>query len=267
VASNKLVAKIANNIGKARSRTGQPPNAILVVPPGEEAAFLDPLPIRELWGVGPATAEQLARLGIRTIGDIARWPEDDLVRRFGKHGRGLARHARGLDERPVEGEHETKSISKEVTFSRDVRDGATLRSTLRELADGVGLQVRREDLAGRTVTLKLRWADFTTLTRQVTLDHTTDRDNEIFAVACDLLERHWSVGKAVRLIGVGLSGFGMPHRQLGLWEDAAGREQDRRLQDTLDTIRARFGDRAVRRGSTLRRDRSRRDRSRPDEHR
>jgi len=251
VATNKLVAKIANNIGKGRVRSDQPPNAITVVPPGQEAAFLAPLPVKELWGVGPKTEQALARLGIRTIADLARWPADDLARRFGKHGASLAQHARGLDDRPVEPEQETKSISRETTFSRDVSDGETLRRVLRKLADEVGWRTRREGLAGTTVRLKLRWSDFTTLTRQVTLDHPTDADDTIFAHAEALFAQHWPRGKAVRLIGVGLSGFESPHRQLGLWDDPRTDEQKRRLQATLDELRERFGDGAVKRGSTL----------------
>ena len=254
VATNKLVAKIANTVGKARARTGHPPNTIQVVPPGEEAAFLAPLPVEELWGVGPKTAEQLARLGLRTIGDIARWPADDLVRRFGKHGEQLAERARGIDERPVETVRETKSISKETTFARNVTDAATLRRTLRRLADGVGAQVRREGLSGTTIKIKLRWQDFTTLTRQVTLDHTTDQDGEIAEVALRLLEEHWPPGRPVRLIGVGISGFETPHRQLGLWDDRGAIEQNRRLQSALDALRERFGSDAVQRGSDLRPD-------------
>jgi len=251
VATNKLVAKIANTVGKARARTGHPPNTIQVVPPGEEAVFLAPLPVEELWGVGPKTAEQLARLGLRTIGDIARWPADDLVRRFGKHGEQLAERARGIDERPVETVRETKSISKETTFARNVTDAATLRRTLRRLADGVGAQVRREGLSGTTIKIKLRWQDFTTLTRQVTLDHTTDQDGEIAEVALRLLEEHWPPGRPVRLIGVGISGFETPHRQLGLWDDRGAIEQNRRLQSALDALRERFGSDAVQRGSDL----------------
>jgi DNA polymerase-4 len=130
VATNKLVAKMANNVGKAAAPPGQTPNALQVVPPGQEAAFLAPLPVEALWGVGPKTAERLHSLGLRTIGQMAHWPESDLVRRFGQHGADLARHARGLDERPVETEHEAKSISQETTFARDVSDGAILRETL-----------------------------------------------------------------------------------------------------------------------------------------
>jgi DNA polymerase-4 len=247
VATNKLVAKIANNIGKASVKTGGYPNALQVVPPGGEAAFLAPLTIDELWGVGPKTAERLQQLGIRTIGDLAKWHERDLVRLFGKHGSDLSRHARGLDDRPVETEHETKSISKETTFTRDVTDAAELERTLAQLADGVAWQLRKDRLAGNTVRIKLRWSDFTTLTRQVTLSQPVDQDAEISAAALDLLRRHWPRGRAVRLIGVGVSGLESGGRQLSLWQTEAD-TQDRKLQSTLDTLRERFGEDVIKRG-------------------
>ena len=252
VASNKLVAKIANNVGKSAARGGQPPNAITIVAPGEEAAFLAPLPIRELWGVGPRTAERLEALGMHTIGEIARWPQEDLARRLGKQGADLALHARGLDERPVVVEHEIKSISQEVTFTRDVSDSVKLHRTLRTLSDGVGRRLRQANLSGKTVHLKLRWADFATLTRQLTLAQPTDHDNAIYEAALALFDRNWPEGKAVRLLGVGISGFTEPNRQLGLWEDTGALTEERRLQSTLDALRDRFGDDAIQRGSSLR---------------
>jgi DNA polymerase IV len=149
VATNKLVAKIANTIGKAEKRSPSPPMAIKVVPPGEEAAFLAPLPVGELWGIGPKTAASLTELGITTIGDLARWPEADLVQRFGKSGYDLAQRARGLDDRPVVTEYEAKSLSRETTFARDVADAATLRRTLLHLAESVGQRLRRAGLTGQ----------------------------------------------------------------------------------------------------------------------
>jgi DNA polymerase-4 len=228
VASNKLVAKIATNLGKSGARKGQPPNAIVVVPPGQEAAFLAPLPVRELWGVGPKTAAQLAALGIQTVGGIAAWSEVDLARRFGKHGYDLARRARGIDERPVEVERETKSVSKEITFEHDVSDREVLRRTLLGLSEGVGQQLRQSELRGNTVKLKLRWSDFTTLTRQVTLNGPTNQDIEIYQTAMQLLEKAWPSGKPVRLIGVGVSGFELPQRQLSLWEAPTAERYARR---------------------------------------
>lgn len=249
VASSKLVAKIANNVGKAEAAHGRPPNAIKVVPPGQEAAFLAPLPVRELWGVGPKTAETLARMGIETIGELAGWPAEDLARRFGRHGEDLARRARGIDERPIVTEHEAKSISKETTFSSDVSDGRVLRDTLRRLSDGVGRRLRRNGLSGPTVKIKLRWADFTTLTRQVTLSQPTDHDNEIYAAALGLFEATWQHGRPVRLLGVGVSGLEPSTRQLGLWDDEA--REERRLLGVLDELRDRFGEDIVQRASRL----------------
>jgi DNA polymerase-4 len=255
VASNKLVAKIANNIGKDHATPGQPPNAITLVLPGEEASFLAPLSIRELWGVGPKTAERLNAMGVQTIGDLTRFSEQGLTQRFGKLGHEMYYRARGIDNRPIETEHETKSISAETTFVHDVRDEAHLKRTLRELADEVGRRVRKHHLRGKTVTIKLRWSDFTTLTRQTTLPQPIDSDEAIYVAAVALLDKAWSRGRPVRLIGVGLSGFDVEvlPQQLGLWDAAPLPEPPREnpLQDTLDKLRERFGDDAIKRGSDL----------------
>ena len=230
VATNKLVAKIANDVGKSEVKSDGPPNAIKVVPPGQEAAFLAPLPARALWGVGPKTAERLAGLGLLTIGDLARWPEADLSRRFGKTGYDLARRAKGIDDRPVETDRQTKSVSQEVTFAHDVTDVQALQRTLRQQAAGVGRRLRKLGLAGTTVKLKIRWADFTTLTRQVTLNQPTNQDDQIYASALKLLDKVWSAGRQVRLIGLGVSSFGAP-QQLELWD--ARPAENQRLQSTF----------------------------------
>jgi DNA polymerase IV len=246
IASNKLVAKIATEVGKKAAKGDKPPFALTVVPPGQEAAFLSPLPADMLWGVGPKTAARLNELGIHTIGDIARWPEVELVRLFGESGRDMARHAKGLDDRPVVTEREIKSISQEITFSRDIRDDKSLEKTLVELSAEVGRRLRRNELAGTTVKLKIRWPDFTTLTRQVTLPSTTDQDQEIAETALKLLQKVRKPGQAVRLIGVGVSGLGRPMRQLELWE--TGSEKERALEKTLDALREKYGDNVIKRG-------------------
>jgi DNA polymerase-4 len=246
VATNKLVAKIATEVGKKTAKKESPPNAVTVVPPGKESAFLDPLEASMLWGVGPKTSAKLAEIGIKTIGDIAHHPAEDLARRFGENGRDLARRASGVDESPVSGGHEVKSISQETTFARDVRDDKQLADTIRKLSAQVGHRLRQAGIAGATVKLKLRWPDFTTLTRQVTLTQPTDQDEEIYHLALDLMGKVRPKGKPVRLIGVGVSGLGAPLRQLGLWD--TGSEKSRRLQEALDTVRARFGDKAIQRG-------------------
>ena len=251
-ATNKLVAKTANTVGKARQPTDSPPNAITIVPPGEESSFLAPLPLRSLWGLGPKNAEKLGQLGLTTVGDVANWTEAALASRLGKLGGDIWRRAQGIDFRPVMTEHQAKSISKEVTFAKDVADEAELTLTLRRLSDGVGRQARRAGLAGATIKLKLRWADFTTLSRQLTLENPTDLDSEIFRSARQLFEQAWIAGKPVRLIGVGLGGFAAPRRQIGLWDEPEGARQDEGLQSALDQLRDRFGERTIKRASDLR---------------
>ena len=246
IAPNKLVAKIATEVGKKAAKGDKPPFALTIVPSGSEAAFLSPLPADMLWGVGPKTYARLSELGIHTIGDIARWPVEQLVRIFGENGRDMARHARGQDERPVVTEHEVKSVSQEVTFTRDVRDDESLEKTLVRLSAQVGRRLRKNELAGTTIKLKIRWPDFTTLTRQVTLSGTTNNDNEIAETALGLMRKIRKSGQAVRLIGVGVSGIGKPMRQLELW--GADTEKERRLQEVLDELKEKYGDNAIKRG-------------------
>jgi len=246
IAPNKLVAKIATEVGKKAAKGGSPPFALTIVPSGSEAEFLSPLPADMLWGVGPKTYARLSELGIHTIGDIARWPEEQLVRLFGENGRDMAKHARGQDERPVVTEREVKSVSQEVTFSRDVHDDESLEKTLTKLSAQVGRRLRKNGLAGTTIKLKIRWPDFTTLTRHVTLPSTTDNDTEIAETALGLLRKVRSPGQAVRLIGVGVSGLGEPMRQLELW--GADAEKERKLQEVLDELKEKFGENSIKRG-------------------
>ena len=246
------MAKTANTIGKARQPGDEPPNAITIVPPGDESGFLAPLPIRRLWGVGPKNAEALQALGLWTVGDVAKWSEAALISRLGKLGGDIWRRAQGIDFRPVASQREAKSISKEVTFPRDVGDEAELKLTLRRLSDGVGRQARKAGLAGATVKLKLRWSDFRTLSRQLTLDNPTDQDCEIYQAAMQLFDQVWIRGKPVRLIGVGLGGFSQPRRQIGLWDDREGARQSEDLQSTLDRLRDRYGETTITRASDLR---------------
>jgi DNA polymerase IV len=249
VATNKLVAKIATDVGKATAKKGMPPNAITVVPPGDEAAFLAPLPAQVLWGVGPKTAERLAELGIRTIGDLARWPVEELVHQFGKNGVDLSRHARGISDSSIVTSREPKSMSQETTFVKDTSDKDILRQTLLNLTQGVGRQLRQENLCGATIKLKLRWPNFTTISRQVTLPQPTDQDKDIFEAAWGLFSKVWRPKLAVRLLGVGVSGLCPPIRQLNLFDQNS--IKDIRLQATLDELCKRYGDKAIRRGSEL----------------
>lgn len=248
IAGNKLVAKIATEVGKKSGKGGGPPFGLTIVPTGEEAAFLAPLPADMLWGVGPKTSARLTGLGIHTIGDIARWPEIELVRLFGENGRDLSQHARGIDRRGIVTEHETKSISQETTFTRDVREDKALEKTLTEMAAEVARNLRRSSLSGVTVKLKIRWPDFTTLTRQSTLPQRTDQAEEIAKVAIELMHAVRRPGQAVRLIGVGVSGLGFPVRQLSLWDTE--NQKLRRLQDAIAELREKYGDRVIRHGDS-----------------
>lgn len=238
VASNKLVAKIATDVGK--------PEGLMVVPPGEEAEFLAPLPVTMLWGVGPKTREKLDRLGIRTIGDLARQPEKKLRIAVGDRALDLQERARGQDDRAVVEEREPKSMSAERTYGQDQRQRATLERTLLHLAEEVGRRLRRGGYMGSTVRIKVRWPDFTTLTRQTKLDQPTDLDDEIFRAALGLFDGVWRRGKPVRLLGVGVADLGPPLRQLELFDRSW--QQDEKLLRAVDRIRERYGPDSLRRG-------------------
>lgn len=254
VATNKLVAKIATDVGKAAVQTGDYPRAIQVVPPGREAEFLAPLPVDALWGVGPRTRERLEALGIHKVSDVLVAPEKVLTQQLGKLGRDLQRQAQGIDQRPVVTEREAKSISQETTFAEDVVDTETLRRGLRQQSDQVGARLRRGGLAARTVSLKLRWTDFTTQTRQTTPSHPVDDEEEIYRIALDLLVSNRPEGAAVRLIGVGCSGLVPAVRQMSIFDMAADPEahaKEDQLNEAVKGLRKRFGADAVRRGSDL----------------
>ncbi len=253
IASNKLVAKIATEVGKSLALRDikakgevKPPNALTIVPFGEEAAFLSSLPADMLWGVGPKTSARLTELGIHTIGDIAKWPESELIRMFGENGRDLARHSKGIDDRPITTERETKSISQEITYSKDVRDDIVLQKTLHEMSVEVARQLRKNNLVGKTIKLKIRWPDFTTLTRQTTLNQPTDQEDEIEKTALDLMKLVRKPNQAVRLIGVGVTGLGQPIRQLGLWD--LDNEKSNKLQEAVDRLNEKYGKNVIHKG-------------------
>jgi DNA polymerase IV len=235
VASNKFVAKVASDLRK--------PDGLVVVEPGREAGFLAPLPVSRLWGVGKVTGGALAAMGIRTIGQLALTPAAHLEARFGKHGPDLLALARGLDDRDVEADAAPKSMGAEETFEADTREVDLLRSTLRAQSERVGRELRAEGYAGRTVTLKLRFADFSTITRAHSDDPTQD-GLAIFRRVESLLARVRLV-QAVRLIGLSVSGLGPAGTgQLSLLgPDVLRRE---RLARAVDRIATRFGENTVR---------------------
>lgn len=250
VASNKLVAKIATNVGKAISEKDEPPNAILVVPHGEESQFLKPLPTDALWGVGPKTAMRLAEMGINTVGDIQQWSDEDIIRRFGKHGQDLVRKALGIDDSPVKTlRDEAKSVSNERTYAQDVRDRDEILRTLRNLSALVAKRLGRSNQKGRTIKIKIRWSDFTTITRQVTLHKNTNDEDVIFDCTRRLFEKEWKNKRPVRLLGIGVSGFTREPEQLSFWDVDVARKQ--KLEEVVREIRSRFGEEILFRGRNL----------------
>lgn len=241
VASNKLVAKIATEIGK--------PQGLIVVPAGGEAEFLAPLPVHMLWGVGPKTQTRLTDLGVMRIGDLAAMEPPMMQEVLGERGPELAARARGSDDSPVVAQRDPRSMSNETTFARDISDEERLRQTLRSLSDEVARRLRQASLAGHTVRIKLRWPDFSTLTRQARLVQPSDQDGEIYEAALELFKKAWRRGRPVRLLGVGVSELGPPYRQLGLFDRSW--EHDERLLQAIDAIRAKYGPEAVLRAGSL----------------
>jgi DNA polymerase-4 len=283
VGRSKLMAKLASKAAKPRaSRTGiEPGPGVVEVPAADELAFLHPMPVRALWGIGPATEKRLAALGVTTVGELAAVPPESLERYLGQAaGRHLSELSRAIDDRPVVPEQEAKSIGHEETFSTDLWEIGELQRRLQRMVDASATALRRAERAARTVTVKLRFADFTQITRSHTLDGPVDATPAIAAVASALLDSV-DLSRGVRLLGVSLSGLAEPGAgtQLQLDLDGpgatppgatgpdAGSEADRsdqagalrdagrtaeRLQETwgsvtdaVDAIRARYGGEAV----------------------
>ncbi len=240
IATSKLVAKIACDQGK--------PRGLLVVEPGEEQEFLAPLPIGELWGVGEVMAARLEGLGVETIGDLTAWTEEQLVDTFGKVGHRLYWAARGIDNSEVQVHHRRRSISQEVTFVQDTGDISLLHHRMLAMSEKVAWCLRREGLVAQTVWIKMRYGDFTTFTRQLTLEHPTDRADVIDDVARQLLDENWQRSRLLRLLGVGVSNLirGSGY-QLRLFDHSDQRRA--RLNRALDDIRNKFGPNAIGRAS------------------
>lgn len=247
VAPNKFLAKVASDLDK--------PDGFVIVDPQRVREFLDPLPVERLWGVGKVARGRLQAMGIRTIKQLRQSSLETLQRRFGAHGEHLFALANGRDDRRVVAEREAKSISHETTFPTDIDDPEVLRAWLMELTEQVAWRLRRRELRGRTVQLKVRFADFRTVTRARTLPAASDVTGDIWQAASELLDQRLPRPlPPVRLIGVGVGGLehGRPE-QPGLFPDESAEAQTS-LDHASDAIRDRFGSRAVGRASRLLRD-------------
>ena len=260
VAASKFVAKIASDMNK--------PDGLTVVPRGKEKEFLGPLPVGKLWGVGKVTETALHRMGVKTIGDLASVPAENLKKRFGKHGLHLHRLANGIDDREVEPEHEVKSIGHEDTYDEDIRDREAIGKELLSLAHRVSSRLRRKGFRGRTVTLKVKYHDFTQVTRAATLPSPTDDGATIYRTVIPLLKKTEAGRRPVRLLGISVSHFGekrFPREEWGQIPLFGQRPEPRppssrgttardpartaKLNEAVDRIREKYGERGIRPGT------------------
>lgn len=246
VAPNKFLAKIASDLQK--------PDALVVVESHRVQDFLDPLPVGRLWGVGRVTGAAFQRLKIETVGQVRQLPVDVLRQEFGESGAAFWELAQGRDDRPVIPDREAKSISHETTFPCDVTAMDILRARLLELTELVGERLRRQGLCGRTVQLKVRFADFTTVTRAISLPHPTQATETIWKSAADLLTQALPRRRLiVRLIGVGLHNLAPQRQQVTLFPELDGTRLAE-VDQVTDQIRAKFGRSALRRGANITRE-------------
>jgi len=239
VGASKLVAKIASDLNK--------PDGLTIVPTGQEEAFLAPLSIGRLWGVGRTTREALALIGVKTIGDLSRMPLSILTAKFGKAGIMMHESAQGIDLRPVEPRQEAKSIGNEETFAEDLRDKKRIEQELLAMCIKVGKRARNHGLVGRTVTIKVKYRDFMQVTRSLTLPEPVADDKSLYQTGCQLLAKTEIGLRPIRLLGITLSNL-IPAGavgQMGLFSDGQNREKDCRLYKAIDTISDRYGNGSI----------------------
>ena len=241
ISTSRMVAKVASDQAK--------PNGVLWVIPGSEAGFLAPLAIGRIPGVGKVAEKNLAALGIRYVGDLTKLDDAFLAQRFGKWGLALAGKSRGLDsggwfDHEVGDSAAPKSISHEHTFPQDTGEAGTLEATLLHLSEKVGRRLREQGLHARTIQLKLRYSDFSTITRAHSFDHATQLDTEIFQQVRRMMHENRKAGAAIRLLGVHAAGFEIATGQLDLLA-GAGQERWRNALAAVDRLRDRFGEDSV----------------------
>jgi DNA polymerase-4 len=245
VAPSKFVAKIASDMEK--------PDGLTVVRPDRVREFLDPLPIKKMWGVGKATQEALGRLNVRTFKDLSRVPVKLLERRFGIHGQKMHLLSMGIDERAVVPDQDVKSIGHEETFSDDISDIGAAKKELLSLANKVARRMRQKETTGRTISLKVKYDDFVQITRSATLPKPTDDGPEIYSIACSLLEKTDAGRRPVRLLGISLSKLSFPasENQLALFSPESASQKRKNLNIALDSVYEKHGDNIIGPGTLL----------------
>jgi len=245
VAPSKFVAKIASDMQK--------PDGLTVVGPNEVQAFLEPLPIEKMWGVGKVTRATLGWLGVRTFGDLKRIPIGALERKLGRRGPQMQALSLGLDARPVEPERKVKSVGHEETFERDIENVEAARKKILSLCTRVARRMRRHEIRGKTLTLKVKYSDFRQITRATTMAHATDDAVEIFSGACRLLRNTEAGKRPIRLLGISVSRLELPGQgeQLCLFEPENSTRKRRNLNRALDSVVEKHGEKSVLPGSLL----------------
>lgn len=241
IGPNKFIAKLASEFKK--------PHGFTMVAPSQVDSFLAPLPVSALWGVGEKTAEKLKRMGVRLVSDLRCFSQGQLTAAFGKNGSDLYKLCRGQDDRPVETQSMVKSIGREITFSRDLTDLTALKGRLSILSDQVGLRLRRSGKRFRTVTLKIRYADWQTITRSQTLPEATDLSAVIYRTALSVFRNELPLKQPVRLIGVAVS-----HLEEGGFRQTAfftSEEKEVKISRVSDEIKEKFGEGILSRGTAL----------------
>jgi DNA polymerase-4 len=238
IGPNKLIAKIASDFRK--------PDGLTCVTPDRVQDFLNPLPIRRLWGIGRQTELRLKSYGVQTIEDLTRFDLDFLMREFGKWGRCLYYYVRGIDESPVAPYRDVKSLSNEITFKQDERDREIFRKTLLHLCDKVGHRLREKQVMARTISIKVRFSDFTTLIRNSTLPQPVHLSETIYQEIYHLFESIDTAERSIRLLGVGVSQLISADALQG--DLFLGEEKRSQVNAAVDQIKNKFGDRIIRRG-------------------
>ena len=242
LAPNMMTAKIASDLDK--------PDGLTVVTEKNLLSFLHILPVEKLWGVGEKTKAAFDKLGIKTIGDLARQGKDELALLFGENGRHMWELANGIDPREVEASDETKSIGNESTFEEDVKDKDKILNELMYLSEKVSRRMRKAGLKGRTVTLKIRFADFSTFTRALTLGSFTNFVDDIYKISADNLGKFDLSKKAVRLVGVRVTNLMPSSVRTDLFEGSARVSQkSESIHKAVDRIKDRFGEDSISHGN------------------